>query len=134
MTEIYFYIADADRNKKWSILLNESTDNIKDCIYKTDIDSFTKLMNVILFNADEYVEVIPLESGGHGTGITGSSLSLPITCGPSIEKVDAIIVTFNQDPKTIKDFTYDYPEDLKEEFPEKYSEECKFDFLRFNRA
>ena len=24
---------------------------------------------------------------------------------------------------------YDYPEDLKEEFPEKYSEESKFDFL-----
>ena len=127
MSEIYFYISEAGRNKEWNILLNESTDNMRDCIYKTDIDSFTKLFNVIFFTLDKYVQVVTLESG--------SCLLLPITCGPSIEKVDAVLGTFGpDDPNTIKDFTFDYPEDLKEEFPEKYSEESKFDLFRFDYA
>ena len=112
MSHIYFHVADHDgyydKLKKITEINFELNSEL---IYRSDMKSFTKFFNVISMNMDSCLV------GGRCPVQGDMNYFLPINFSDTALGLDLIVGTFGQDIEGIKDFSYEYPSYIVDEFP-----------------
>lgn len=111
MSHIYFHVADHDGyNDKLKKITEINFEFNSELIYRSDIKSFTKFFNVIAMNIDSCLV-------GDRCPVQGDmDYFLPINFSDTALGLDLIVGTFDQDIKGIKDFSYEYPSYIDDEF------------------